>query len=168
MIAPEFTIEVNDQRLTLHLAALPTALKTALRGRIAALSQTLLAQVRAAEPHRTGRLRSQTHAFIRERANSIRGGVTIDGTNAAPHNVAAAALEYGVHRTVRVRTHRARLTQVFGHAVAPQVVSITAHPRRVNLAERRFLRGPAGAIRQRAIADIQQAVTEAIATSERS
>jgi hypothetical protein len=169
MINPEFTIQVDDRRLTLHLEALPRALKIALRQRIEALAATLLAQVRAAEPVRTGRLRAATHSFLTERETSIRGGVIIAARTAGEaHNVAAAALEYGVHRSVNVRAHAARLTHLFGHAATRQTVMIRAHPRRVDIAERRFLRGPAAAIRGHAIAELQAAITEAIEKTQRS
>jgi hypothetical protein len=168
MITPRFTITTSDRRLTVSLDALPDALRASLRGKLAALTATLLAQVHAAEPARTGRLRSLTHGFLSERPNSIRGGVTIDGAAGSAHNIAAAALEYGVKRPFVVRAHQARITQVFGHAQAPQTVLIRAHGRRVNIAARRFLRGPAAAIRPRAIAEIQAAIDDAVTRTNRS
>jgi hypothetical protein len=167
MIAPEFTITANDRRMTLHFEELPNSLRNHLRARIVGLSANLLAQVHAAEPRRTGKLRSLTHAFLTERKNSIRGGVTIDGTSENPHNIAAAALEYGVHRTVSVKAHTARLSEVFGRSITPETVAIRTHARRVNLAARRFLRGPASALLPRARAELEAAVAEAFAETFR-
>jgi hypothetical protein len=168
MIVPEFIVTASTQRLTLRFEELPRALRNAIRPRIVALSATLLGLVHAAEPRRTGKLRSMTHAFLRERKNSIRGGVTIDGTDQDPNKVAAGALEYGVHRTVSVKGHSARLTEVFGRTVTPETVLIRTHARRANLTARRFLRGPASALLPRARAELETAIAEAIAKSFRS
>jgi len=163
MIAPEFSITANDRRLALHFAELPDALAKRLRARITSLSARLLVMVHAAEPQRTGRLRSLTKAFMRETPTSIRGGVHIEGDRVGGHNIAAAALEYGQHRVVNVRAHSARLTRVFGHPITPETIAIRAHRRRPNIAAKRFLRDPAAQIRPIALAEMQAAVSEAVA-----
>ena len=166
MIAPQFTITVTDNNLTLHLDSLPKHLRVRLRGRITVLIQRLLANVKAAEPVRTGRLRSLTSASISETDTAIRGQVRIAGNRADGHNVAAAALEYGQHRMYMVRAHTARLTHVFGHPITPESVMVKAHARRPHIAARRFLRGPAEALRPVAIAELQTAINEAIADTQ--
>jgi hypothetical protein len=174
VIAPQFTITLGgkgdpkgQRELTLSLDSLPKHLRVRLRSRITVLTQRLLANVKAAEPVHTGRLRSLTHAWITETDTAIRGGVSIAPREGA-HNVAAAALEYGQHRMYSVRAHTARLMQVFGHPITPESVMIKAHARRPHIAARRFLRGPAAALRPIVIAELQAAVNEAVADTNRS
>jgi hypothetical protein len=163
MIIPNFTVEVDDRRLILHLDALPKVLRTALRQRITSLIQQLLAQVRAAEPRRTGILVRQTRGYVNERKDFIGGRVVILSRSAdalEPHNVAAAALEYGVHGSGRgPRFRRSRSKGANPLAARPGPVRIPAY---------RFLRGPAAAILPRARAEIEAAITEAIEKTQRS
>jgi hypothetical protein len=166
VIAPKFTITATDNNLTLHLDSLPKHLRVRLRSRLTVLIQRLLANVKAAEPVRTGRLRSLTSASISETDTAIRGQVRIAGDRADGHNVAAAALEYGQNRTVAVRAHPERLTHVFGHPITPESVMVKAHARHPHIAARRFLRGPAQALRPVAIAELQAAVEEALADNQ--
>lgn len=166
MIAPEFSIEFNDQRLIARFDTLTADIKTKLRGRINTLTRRLHGMVQAAEPRRTGRLHELTRAVITEGENYIRGRVVIRGDRRGAHNVAAAALEYGAHRVSRVREHTARRTRVFGRPVGSITVRIRAHRRRPNIAARRFLRGPAAAIRPLALAEIKAALGDAIEANQ--
>jgi hypothetical protein len=168
MSEPLFTLTFNDHNVTLRLDKLPRQIQDKMVARIAALTRTLLAQVHAAEPRRSGRLHSLTRAFIDQKPGWVRGRVRILSDAGRAGNVAAAALEYGVHRTVLVRRHGARLTHLFGHSMPVQIVQIRAHTRRVDIAQRRFLRGPAAIIRQQAHAELSAALSEALAQNQRS
>jgi len=132
------TVQVNDRALIAHLEKLPDRLRQALRPRITELTNTLLAQVHAAEPVRTGQLVSLTRAFVDERDDYIRGRVRVLAKPGEAHNIAAAALEYGVNKVAR------------------------GHLRPTHIAARRFLRGPAAGIRERALAEIKAAIAEAL------
>jgi hypothetical protein len=164
MINPHFTVTVDDRHLMLHLDTLPKALKSAVRGRITSLMQQLLALVHAAEPRRTGILVRQTRGYVNERPDFIGGRVVILSRTAdalEPHNVAAAALEYGVHGSGRGRKYRVRKSKVFNPLLA-------THPGPVRIPAHRFLRGPAATILPRARAEIEAAITEAIEQTQRS
>lgn len=167
MITPRFTIKTDDRHLMASVDALPNALRNAALPRITAMSQQLTALVKATEPVRTGTLRIETHSFVHSRENSIRGGVTITGPQ--PDLIAAAALEYGVHRSVSVSAHPEQRTTVFGQKISPETVKIRAHLRRVNIAARRFLRGPASALQPRFIEQMKAALQQAVnAVNDRS
>jgi hypothetical protein len=151
MITPVYTIEVDDRNLMLHLEQLPMALKSKLRPTIVALTNVLLARVRASEPRRTGRLQNLTRSYVNEREDFIGGRVRVLGGGQA-HNIAAAALEYGVKRqAVSVPAYRR------------ESIAVRAYERHTQIAARRFLRNPAAAMRERALTEISAAVDEAVA-----
>jgi hypothetical protein len=149
--APVFTVQVDDRRVLLHFAKLPMALRSNLRPVITRLTSELLGQVRAAEPTRTGQLRSLTRAFVDDSENFVRGRVRVLGGPGQPHNIAAAALEYGAHRQFEVRAYRR------------DAIAVSAYQRRANIAAVRFLRGPAERMREHALAELEAAVTKSIA-----
>jgi hypothetical protein len=144
------TITVDDRRIVARFDNLPKQLKRNLHRAITEVTEMMAVRVRAAEPTRTGRLRSLTRSYVDERPNWIRGRVRILGTPQQRHNIAAAALEYGAHATVSVRPSRRGGTPV------------RAYRRRLDITPRRFLRGPAAELRQVARAAIEAAVAEAL------
>jgi hypothetical protein len=150
MIPPTFTVEFDDERLLLHFEKLSTTLKTNLRSTITSLTDNLLGQVRSAEPSRTGLLRSLTRAFVDEGDNFVRGRVRVLGPPGSRHNIAAAALEYGVHRSVSVRAYQRQSFQV------------RAYERQADIAARRFLRDPAAAMRSKVLAALQAAIDKSV------
>jgi hypothetical protein len=157
MIAPVYTIQVNDRNVTLHIDELAAALRTRLRPTITALTNELLAKVQSAEPRRTGMLQSLTRAFVDEREGFIRGRVRVLGPGGRGHNIAAAALEYGAHRGGSVKAYRRGGTPV------------AAYQRRASdIAARRFLRNAAEGIRAKALAELQKAIAAAIADVNRT
>ncbi len=166
MSAINVSVEADDTRLRLRFEKLPQTIRKPLRPVITRLTNQLLVRVKAAQPHRTGRLRSLTHSYIDERMdnrrNFIRGRVRV--LRSRSHNTAAAAgaLEYGAHRRFEVRAHRARRTSAFGRPTRPYDVNIPAHQRRANIQALRFLRGPAAAQLPRARAEINAAIAEAL------
>jgi hypothetical protein len=145
MISPKFTLTVDDRRVMLHFDKLVPVLQSNLRTTVAKLTDQLLALVRAAEPVRTGLLRSRTAAFVEVTDKFVRGSVRV--SNITPVQAAGfGALEYGAHRMISVR----------------QSIVAKAYLRRVNIAERRFLRGPAAAMRERIVAELQAAVAKSV------
>jgi hypothetical protein len=149
------TVEVkpeDERKLFLHLDELPSKLRTNLRPVITHLTNELLRAIHAREPIRTGRLRAETQAFVDEHEDRIIGRVRVigpTGRRSGSHE-AAAALEYGAHRSFMVRehvTHRDR-----------SLVMIREYRRRADITARRFMRDPAAAIRPRALAELKQAI----------
>jgi len=137
-----FTIDSADiDRLALRFDQITPALQEKLKVVISRVTNELLARVKAAEPSRTGRLRGATAAYVDVRPNFVRGRVRINrGRGAEVMGARFGALEYGGPGrrggAVAVRAyHRA------GVAVAAY------DRRRPRIAARRFLRGPAAAMR---------------------
>jgi hypothetical protein len=148
---PNITVEMDDRRVVAHLEALPERLRVNLRATIAELTDQLLAQVRAREPIRTGRLRRQTRSFIDEKKDFIRGRVRILATGSAQQTAAAfGALEYGAHRRFPVRGYM--------RGSGP----VRSYERTANIRERRFLRGPAEEMRTKILEQIKAAVARSV------
>jgi hypothetical protein len=147
----DFKIKVDDTRVQLMLDQFPKKLQANIAARLDVLTTELQAKVRAAEPHRTGRLQAETKRFVDQRENWVRGRVRVLGPGGRGHNVAAAALEYGAHRSFPVRGYRR------GGG------SVVAYRRHANIAERRFLRGAAVGMRAKVLAELQQAIADTIA-----
>jgi hypothetical protein len=155
------TYEINDDAVRAHIEQFTGKLHTGLRQSITQLTDQLLARVRAAEPYRTGRLRSETRAFVDDKADAVQGRVRVLGQG-REHNAAAGALEYGAHRLVNVRAHREHLTHVFDRATDSQFVAVKAYTRRANIQAKRFVRDPAAAMRPRIEAEIERVVGESL------
>jgi hypothetical protein len=153
----------DERRLLLHLDQVPTRLHTALRPVITSLTDELLRRIHAAEPVRSGRLRRETQSFVDETPSKIVGMVKVvgPGGKASGSHEAAAALEYGAHRRFSVRAHAMHETHVFGRASGRTLVMVEEYTRRANIAARRFIRGPATALRPLALARMRQAIDDA-------
>jgi len=123
-------------------------------------------RVKAGEPSRTGRLRSLTRAYVDVRPNYVRGRVRV-GDSAHPREaVIAGALEYGAPGRRRggrvpVRAHSMRLSHVFGRPTGGRPVTVRSFTRRrPTIQAMRFLRGPATALRPKALAAIREAINK--------
>jgi hypothetical protein len=156
MLSPTF--EIDDRAVIAHFEQLSGRLKSGLRLAITQLTDQLLARIHAAEPYRTGRLRTATQAFVDVKDDAVTGRVRILGAG----REAAAALEYGAHRIVRVRAHQEHLSHVFDRAIDSQFVAVSAYTRRANIQAKRFLRDPAAAMRPRIQAEIERVVAESV------
>ena len=151
------SVDSDATKLILHFEKLPAAIKRQLEIKIGQLTHQLHAQVRAAEPVRTGRLRAATRAFVDVRQDFVRGRVRILPTGRAQRVAAAfGALEYGGPG------HRRR-GPVKVRAYTRDGVSVGRYERRrPHIAARRFLRGPAAAMRPRAMAELEAIVGKTI------
>ena len=77
----------------------------------------------------------------------------------------AAALEYGAHGTTKVAQHLARVDRIFGRLVGPMTILVSEHTRRLDIAAHNFLRGPEADISSEAIAELRQALVDAVGAS---
>jgi hypothetical protein len=161
-----FDAKVKTSGIVLSFDKLPEALRNRLAVTIRALTDELLAEVKAGEPRRTGRLLSMTRSFVDVQEGWVRGRVRVLRNESANFAAAAGALEYGApgrRGAFRVRSYRRRLTQVFGHKAAQsQSILIHSYTRRAKIREMRFLRRPAAAMLPRARAALEAAVADAI------
>lgn len=108
---------------------------------------------------RTGTLRRSINQHVEESGTSITGIVGAD-MNAARY---ARAHEYGFHGTVEVRAHMRTITQAFGRRLKnPREVQVSAHPMRMNLAERSYLRSSLRDMRQTILDSFQASLAQAV------
>lgn len=153
---------VGDRRIETVFAQFPEAVRGTLRAAIGDIIAELEGRVLAGEPHRTGRLQSETRPFVDERADFIRGRVRVV-TNGAGSSEGgkAAALEYGAHRSTAIKAYTRTVTTVFGHYVGPTEQLVGAYSRHANIAARRYLRGPLDEMKTSIVARLQAALSEA-------
>lgn len=163
-----FDVKVRTTGITLAFDKLPETLRNRLAVTIRALTDELLAEVKAGEPRRTGRLQSMTRAFVDVQEGLVRGRVRVLRNESANFAAAAGALEYGApgrRGAFRVRSYRRRLTQVFGRPAHGGSVLVSSYTRRAHIHAMRFLRDPAAAMLPRARIALEAAVAEAIKDS---
>lgn len=104
--------------------------------------------------NRTGTLRRSINQRVEETDTSVTGIVGADMDRARY----ARAHEYGFHGTVEVRAHVRTMREAFGRQLkSPREVMVSAHPMRMNLAERSYLRS--------SLRDMRQTILDAFAKS---
>jgi hypothetical protein len=137
---------------------MPDDLKKKLKATISVLTHQLLARVQAAEPFRTGRLRAATHAFVDERPDFVRGRVRILATGRAnPLAARFGALEYG-GPGVRRAGKKVKVKGYTRHGA-----SLRAYERKQpRIRARRFLRGPAAAMRPQIKTELEAAIGQTL------
>jgi hypothetical protein len=157
-----FGIEVTgDRAAILRFDQFPKAAHDRLYEALTQIEQQLEAAVIAAEPTRSGMLRSQTGGRVYDHENRI---AAVVGVRAESGNDArkAAALEYGSKGTsIAVQAHLMTLDHIWRRAISPIAVDVPEYMRRPMIAPHEFLRGPVDAIRSTAIAQMQDAVNQA-------
>jgi hypothetical protein len=140
-------------KLAVHFDQITPALQAKLKVAISRITHELLARVKAAEPVVTGRLRQATVAYVDERPNFVRGRVRIRRTGRASQLGAAfGALEYGgpgSRRSGPVKVSASRRASAYQR-------------RRPHIRARRFLRGPAAAVRPMVRAQLAFAIGQAV------
>lgn len=109
--------------------------------------------------NRTGTLRRSITQRVEDHDAQILGIVGADMREARY----AAAHEYGFHGSVEVKEHERRISMAFGKPITPRTITVGAHPMRMNLPERSYLRSALQEFEARAVAGLDQAVKDAIA-----
>ena len=148
-------VNSNLNRLSLHFDKFPAALQKKLKTTISRHSRIVCARPGGrAGSHRR---RAATRAFVDERKNFVRGRVRILATGRA-QSIAAAfgALEYG-----GPGARRSGPVSVGAYRRAGVSVR-TYERRRPRIRARRFLRGPAAALRPQIKAQLEAAIGQAI------
>lgn len=82
---------------------------------------------------RSGRLISSIH----EETVEDRNGIT---TNVGTNVKYARAHEYGMHDSVTVKAHLREIKEAFGKPIQVTTVHVRAHPMKMNIGEKRFMR----------------------------
>jgi len=143
----------------------PDALYEELRTEVDALSIELLARVEAATPELTGALRASERLRLFTDPNRITGYVDIEGPKVSGGIYSkAAALEYGAHRSTKVKEHQMRLDHHWRQLLAePETVLVTAYPRTPDIEEYAFERGPLAEMQPEIIARLNAVVEKSVA-----
>ncbi len=150
----------TERRVGLKFEEFPQRAHASLLEKITSLTRQLEERVRAAEPYKSGKLRGATTSRIDDRPERITGRVFISADYGK-----AAALEYGAHAATQVKAHSARLDHVYANAVSPLTVMISAHSRKLDIAEHKYLRGPLEAMEGEIIEQLRAALVEATEAS---
>lgn len=151
----------GERQLALRFERFPEIARQRLRGALEGIEARLEAAVRAAEPSRSGELRSETQGRVVERGDRITAIVSVRPRGPADAGK-AAALEYGATRAFEVRAHSAMLAHLWARAIAPITVEVGPYRRTPNIAPQRYLRGPIEAMRGQALAAMKAAVEAAM------
>jgi phage gpG-like protein len=159
-----FSIEVvGREELRARFSGAGENVRSALRAAIQASVIDMEAQVKEKLSGevlrvRTGRLRNSITSRVDEGGSQIIGTVGANTPYAAVH-------EYGFQGIVNVREHLRMITQAFGKALkgGPREITVRAHPVRMDLPERSYLRSTLRENGQRVYDRLQQAVNQAIA-----
>lgn len=105
---------------------------------------------------RTGRLRRSITARFEDNGTTYSKGII--GTNVSY----ARAHEEGVNKTVSVKAHTRVISQAFGKPISPREVNVRAHPLKMNLPARPFMRTSLEENKPRIMTNIRKALGEAI------
>ncbi len=147
---------IGDTQLQAFIGELPARVNAELQAAMRDVAALLEGAVVAAEPSRTGKLRSATRPFVRENPAGVTGGVQVRGDAGK-----AGALEYGAHRAFSLKEHWARRSVVFGREAPSQSVLVDEYVRRANITADRFLRDPFAALQGQILARIEKALGRA-------
>jgi hypothetical protein len=163
----DFAIELTDERrAVLRFETFPAFAHDRLLAALQNIEARLEAAVIADEPQQKGKLRSLTGGRVYDHGNRI---AAVVGVRATDQNEArkAAALEYGSHQALMVRAHAAKLAHLWGRAISPMMVQVSAHSRTPNIEAHRFLREPIGRMRAEFLAELRAAVEAAAQEANR-
>jgi len=164
-----FGIEIrsgSERAAILRFEQFPTFAHDRLLAALWRIERRLETSIRAAQPAKTGQLRSLTGGRVYDHGTRMAAVVGVRANN-ADDALKAAALEYGSARALMVRAHQTKLTHLWGRATVPMVVQRSGHIRRSNLSAHRFLRGPMAAIRADAVAELKVAVEDSAQVASR-
>lgn len=154
---------VGDAEIVRKLDAMPARLREELKKGVGRLALKLARNVQKdklsgqALKVLTGRLRRSIRDLVEDNGETVSGVVSTPVKYAPPN-------EYGFSGTVDVREHLREIKQAFGRSITPKQITVKAHPMKMNLPERSFLRSAlreleaSGAIREEIDADIQRAL----------
>jgi hypothetical protein len=151
-------ITIDDRQVRARLDAMPAKAHSAILNRLTQLTAELEARVQSAEPARTGALRSETVESVRDTPERISGRVRV-----AREFAKAAALEYGAHGTVSVKSYQRQRNGILSRLMNPSAGIVQAYTRTADIAERRFLRGSLESMAGEIEASLRQAIEEALA-----
>lgn len=152
----------GDTAIEASFAKWPEEIRASLCKRIEALTQELYARVVASAPERTGDLKNEFMFKVYDNTDSVKGVVTLEGKLDPKEYAKAAALEYGAHRTAKVKKYRRTISEAFGRSISPMRIQVKNYSRQPNIQEYAFLRGGLASMEAEAVAELNAAINEII------
>ena len=153
---------VGDNRTVLRFERFPDAAHDRLFATLQSLEKRLEQAVLAAEPEKSGEIKSLTGGRVYDHGDRIAAVVGVRVTNANQARK-AAALEYGSRGTsITVSAHTAKLAHLWSRAISPISVNVPSFTRTPSITARRFLRGPIQALHDTALAEMRAALDAAV------
>ncbi|MDE3016330.1 MAG: hypothetical protein KGI29_05335 [Pseudomonadota bacterium] len=150
----------GDRRIIARFGEWPKELHDSLLARIRALTDALEGRVQALAPERTGKLKSEITSRLFDDPQKIKGMVTLDGGLSRSEYIKAAALEYGAHGGVKVRSYSRTIAEAFGRDISPARINVSAYSRITNIEARVYLRGGLADVEAEATAELQQVIDQ--------
>lgn len=108
---------------------------------------------------RTGRLRNSINQKTQDNGTSITTQIGTGVLYARPH-------EYGFQGTVAVPAYQRMQTMAWGRAIAARMVNVRAHPMKLNIPEKSFLRSSLREKGPQEVGRIRQSMAELLAESQ--
>ena len=136
--------------LAARVDAMPTAIRAALKDKIADLADRLVDKIK------NDKLGGEV---LRARTGALQGSIeaSVDDAGASVFSAGvkyAFAQEYGFDGDESVAAHSRAIREAFGNAIAPKTIFVRAFSRHMNLPERSFMRS--------ALDDMQDEITQAL------
>lgn len=116
----------GDRQVVARFEQWPKEIHDSLFERIKKLTDELYARVRALAPEKSGALKDEIISKVFDDPEKIKGLVTLEGKLPRSEYIKAAALEYGAHRSVKVRKHQRTITEAFGRDISPMRIDVDA------------------------------------------
>lgn len=162
-----FAVDIaGDTRAVLRFDKFPAVLHDRLFATLTSLERRLEAAVLAAEPERSGELKSLTGGRVYDHGDRIAAVVGVR-TQSQSKARKAAALEYGSRGVaVTQSAHKMRLDHVWLRARMGAPVDVGTYSRTPTLRAMNFLRGPIKSLQQSALSEMRAAIAFAAAESD--
>ena len=157
----EFDAVVSgDRAIQARFAEWPKEIHDTLFARIKKLTDELYGRVRALAPEKSGDLKNEIISRVFDDPEKIKGMVTLADKLPRSEYIKAAALEYGSHRSVKVRKYRRTITEAYGRDISPTSIDVSAYSRVADVEARLFLRGGLAGMEEQAVAELTAVMNE--------
>lgn len=152
----------GDRAVEARFAKWPKEIHDTLFERIKKLTDELYGRVRALAPEKSGDLKNEIISKVFDDPEKIKGLVSLEGNLPRSEYIKAAALEYGAHRSVKVRKYQRTITEAFGRDISPTRIDVSAYSRIANIEERMYLRGGLAGVEAEAVTELTAAINERV------
>ncbi len=150
----------GDRAVVARFTEWPKEIHDTLFERVKKLTDELYGRVRALAPEKSGKLKDEIISKVFDDPEKIKGMVTLAGKLPRSEYIKAGALEYGSHRSVKVRKYQRTITEAYGREIPPTRIDVDAYARVADVEARLFLRGGLAGMEEEAKAELTAAMNE--------